>query len=313
MGQGTGPVTINGKRPDEIEAEIARTRSELAETLEALEDRLAPRQLLEKGLDMVRDSMDGQSGKIGETLRNNPVPLALIGIGLGWLMLSGGGRSGEGGGYRRRIGSAVGDAAGAVTGRIRGMVGGGGEGSYAHAWTKNEDAARRATADLQGGSSYAAESHRAYAAGAAGGAGGPGIGERARGAVGQVGDQGRQLWESAGDYAGSAGSQLGHARDRFGQLMEEYPLAVGALGFLAGAVVAASLPSTRWEDENLGETRDDLWRQAEEAGREAVGRAQEVASTAAEAASEAAKDAIDKTADAAKEEADRQGLTGGKL
>jgi hypothetical protein len=291
-----------GKKPAEIEAEIARTRSDLSETLEALEDKLAPRQLLERGLDMVRHSMDGNStGRIGETLRENPVPLALIGLGLGWLMLSKTGAGRSAGEYTRRLRSRAGDAAGSIGGRVRGLVERA-EGTYAHAWTKREEEPRRAAADMHGGSAYG---ERAY--GATGGERGA-----MAGSAGQIAEYGRHAWESAGDYAGQAGRQIGQARDRFGEFMEEYPLAVGALGFLAGAVVAASLPSTSWEDEYLGETRDDLWRQAEAAGRDVFDRSQELASTAASAAADAARDAINQTAEAVKEEAERQGFAAGE-
>src|SRR5689334_15745088 len=78
-----------GKSPEAIEADIARTRASLTDTLDALERTLAPRHLMEKGVDMFKDAMDGNidSAKIGEVLRDNPIPLALIGVGLGWLLL----------------------------------------------------------------------------------------------------------------------------------------------------------------------------------------------------------------------------------
>ena len=37
---------------------------------------------------MLRGSMDGNFEQVGETLRANPIPLALIGAGIGWLLLS---------------------------------------------------------------------------------------------------------------------------------------------------------------------------------------------------------------------------------
>jgi hypothetical protein len=98
-------------------------------------------------------------------------------------------------------------------------------------------------------------------------------------------------------------------RDRFGQVMEDYPLAVGALGFLAGAVIAASLPSTRIEDEWVGEHRDDLLRQAKDTGEDVWNRAQDLAKNAAGAAAEAARDALSQTAEAVREEAEKQGFT----
>jgi hypothetical protein len=280
-------VTSAARRPEEIEAEIARTRAGLGDTLGAIEDRLAPRQFLEKGIEMIRNG--GDVGRIGQILKDNPIPLALIGAGLGWLMLS---QTGAG----RQIGSAAADAAGAVGERVRGLVGRG-EGDYAHAWTKREDAARRAAADMPSGSAYG------------GGAESPAVASRAYGALTTA--AGRAL-DTAGDYAGGAGRQLGEVRDRFGQLMEEHPLAVGALGFLAGAVIAAALPSTQWEDEHLGETRDDLWREAQAAGQEMAEKAREVASTAASAASDAARQAVEQTTEAVRQEAERQGLPAGE-
>jgi len=77
-----------GKSPAEIEHDIAATRAELGAVLDTLERRLAPRQLLEHGMDRLRDTMKGKGGGIvGETLRGHPVPLALIGAGIGWLVV----------------------------------------------------------------------------------------------------------------------------------------------------------------------------------------------------------------------------------
>ena len=76
-----------GKSAAQIEGDIDTTRAELAAVLGALEQRFAPRQLLERGLTMVSESLGG--GVIGDTLRGNPVPLALIGAGIGWLLVAG--------------------------------------------------------------------------------------------------------------------------------------------------------------------------------------------------------------------------------
>jgi hypothetical protein len=76
-----------GKSAAQIEGDIDTTRAELAAVLGALEQRFAPRQLLERGLTMVSETLGG--GVIGDTLRGNPVPLALIGAGIGWLLVAG--------------------------------------------------------------------------------------------------------------------------------------------------------------------------------------------------------------------------------
>lgn len=101
--------------------------------------------------------------------------------------------------------------------------------------------------------------------------------ERARGAVGLAG-------ERASQYAGYANEQMYRVRDRFSQLLDEHPLAVGTLGFLAGAVLAMMLPSTPVEDRAIGEARDRVRDGAQELGRDAVERTRQVAGAAVEAA-----------------------------
>jgi hypothetical protein len=78
-----------GKNPAEIEHDIEATRAELGAVIDALEQRLAPRQLVEKGIAMMKDTLEGTDGALGQTLRTHPVPLALVGAGLGWLVVAG--------------------------------------------------------------------------------------------------------------------------------------------------------------------------------------------------------------------------------
>ena len=77
------------KSAAEIEDEIRRTRAELGLTLDALAYEFAPRQLVGKGIDMITESVKGNgivSIDLGEAVRENMLPLALIGAGLGWLL-----------------------------------------------------------------------------------------------------------------------------------------------------------------------------------------------------------------------------------
>jgi len=81
----------NGDRsPDEILAEIERTRSELDSTLSAIEHRLTPGQLVDQGLDYLRHSGANEFVQnLGGSVKHNPMPVALVGIGLAWLMATG--------------------------------------------------------------------------------------------------------------------------------------------------------------------------------------------------------------------------------
>ncbi len=80
-----GLYDARGKTAAEIESDIDRTRAELDAVLGALEHRLAPRQLLGKGIDMMKLRM---GGSVGAALREHPAPLALIGAGIGWLLVA---------------------------------------------------------------------------------------------------------------------------------------------------------------------------------------------------------------------------------
>jgi len=81
----------NGDRsPDEILAGIERTRSELDSTLSAIEHRLTPGQLVDQGLDYLRHSGANEFVQnLGGSVKHNPMPVALVGIGLAWLMAAG--------------------------------------------------------------------------------------------------------------------------------------------------------------------------------------------------------------------------------
>ncbi|HUG76507.1 MAG TPA: DUF3618 domain-containing protein, partial [Burkholderiales bacterium] len=81
----------NGDRsPDEILAEIERTRSELDSTLSAIEHRLTPGQLVDQGLDYLRHSGANEFVRnLGGSVKHNPMPVSLVGIGLAWLMAAG--------------------------------------------------------------------------------------------------------------------------------------------------------------------------------------------------------------------------------
>jgi Protein of unknown function (DUF3618) len=75
--------------PAEIENEIRRTRAELGRTIDALEDQIAPRQLIGRGVDMITQSVKANKTvfiDVGEAVRANRLPLALIGAGIAWLI-----------------------------------------------------------------------------------------------------------------------------------------------------------------------------------------------------------------------------------
>jgi hypothetical protein len=290
----------SGKSPDEIERDIAETRADLGDILDALERKLAPRQLLERGIDMVKDTMSGEGNGISELLRNNPVPLALIGLGVGWMLMGSSARAriGEyGGTLKERVSGAVesaGEKAGELAGQLRQKVSGSAADAGAETTPYSTEAAGYAYARQK--SNAATERARQAASAAAG---------RLQETLGKAQQAGRSALDQARGYAGDAGQRLSQAGDRFSDMMEQHPLALGALALLAGAVVAMLLPASEIEERLVGPAADELRNQAADLGRSAVERAQNVAERSVDAAVEAAKDAVKEAGDALKSKAEQ--------
>lgn len=75
---------------DDLEEDIEQTRADMSETLQALENRLLPGQLVDQALDYFRgvnDSSTEFTARLSRSIKSNPVPATLLGISLAWLML----------------------------------------------------------------------------------------------------------------------------------------------------------------------------------------------------------------------------------
>lgn len=89
------------KRPAEIERDIEQTRADVSATIDAIQSKLTPGQMMDQAIAYARNSLPADFGRnLADTTRNNPVPVALIGIGIAWLAMSG--RQGSAGGQGAR-------------------------------------------------------------------------------------------------------------------------------------------------------------------------------------------------------------------
>lgn len=244
-------------KPAVLEQEIGQTRAELTLTINALEEKLAPRHLVGKGFDMVNDSISGTDvlNRGVAAIRANPLPFALIAVGAAWLVAANTGvvervaQDERLRAARRRAGEIASD----VGDRAAGMMSdvGSRAGEYA------SDIANRV-----GLSGDGAES------GTAGG------------------------WiHRTADAAGDAVQSARDSGNALVEAVERNPLVIGGFGVLAGAVLAMLLPSTRTENEWLGGMRQAFWRRAEQAGHEAADAVRTIAMHAADSAADAAADA----------------------
>ena len=77
------------RTPETIEEDIARTRTEIDSTLHAIESRLTPGQMLDQGLDYMRHSSANEFlSNLRGSVKHNPLPVSLVGVGIAWLMLA---------------------------------------------------------------------------------------------------------------------------------------------------------------------------------------------------------------------------------
>jgi hypothetical protein len=224
-----------------------------------------------------------------DTIRQNPIPAALAGIGVGWLIMkvrenaqmrssrSGGSYSSSYGQYRQYGGYPSSQRRGMYYGGQMSQQGGG-----QSLTGKAQDTMSQATDKVQGAMSQAAG--------------------KAQDTMSQVTDKaqdmGGQLQDQAQRMADQAQYQAYRAKGWFARTMDENPLAIGLVAVAAGALAGMAVPETDQEREWMGPARDQL-----------VDKAQDVAQDTATKAQRVAKRATDAAKDVAKDEAKKQNLT----
>jgi hypothetical protein len=253
-------MTVQSKSPEQIESEIRSTRRDIDRTLDALQTRLSPGQLLDQALGYMKSGGGQFAANFGRTVTQNPVPVALLGIGCLWLMCSGpqaqaGNR--QFGDMSLRADKAWGEKAADAR-----------EAAAATAGEWSEEARDRTYA--------AADMARDYA-------------QSAGGAAREYTEAARRYAHRAEDYAHAAWSRGTRAGEAARHAVDDYPLVIGAVGLAIGALAAALLPSTRREDELMGAAADELKRTARNVAGEEADKLRTVAASATQAATEEAR------------------------
>jgi ElaB/YqjD/DUF883 family membrane-anchored ribosome-binding protein len=82
-----GTKTILAERCAATSREIEETRGRISAAAERVQNRLKPRSLLNPVRQRLRQTLGAGGEKILDSFRDNPIPLAITGIGLGWLIL----------------------------------------------------------------------------------------------------------------------------------------------------------------------------------------------------------------------------------
>jgi hypothetical protein len=219
---------------NELCREIASTRRRLEGTADALRDRMSAKELFRPVTNRLRGTLGEGGEKILEAFRDHPLPLALVGIGLGWMMLRESGVLTRGASpsgrapsrlrsVAREAAHGMGDAAGEVAERVGGAAGNVAEkvSGVAH---QTREAAHQARVAVQ----HAGQAVRKGAASTA---------------------------------------------DWFGRTLEENPLTLAAGALAAGLVAGLAIPVTEKEEEMLGSLGEDVAAKFEDAAQQALEKA----------------------------------------
>lgn len=290
--------TRTHRPPEEVRQDIEHTLSQLDETVDALADRLSPGHLIDEAWGRLRGGTDEG---IGRVVREHPIPVALVGVGLGWLAVEEAtGRDSDDGNGR----------AWEVEGREEARE------------PRVPISERHAT--LETDVEWDDEGERAYESDESE----PGVRDRVREAAGraremasEAGERARDMGERASEKVSEASSEMKRrarrsgerARRGFWETLEENPLALGAVAFGIGLASGVSVPSTETEDRIMGRASDTLEEEARRVGRETAEKAKHVAKDAARAAAQESDRMVDAAAEAAERRAREEGLTSENL
>lgn len=220
-----------------------------------------------------------------DVVKQNPIPAALTGIGIGWMLMNR--SSGKQGGtqpYYYQPGSNSGQSQYSSYGQ-------GSQGSQG-----SQESEGGAMSAVTGTLSGAAGTVTDTLSGAAGS-----VSDTAS----QVGQQAREQFSNLGD---TAQNQTQRITGWYDQMLYESPLTLAALAIGAGLAVGMSIPETQKENQLLGETRDNLMDKAQNVAQNTVEKVQAVAQEVGSVAQDAAKDAAQEVASTAKDSAQQQGL-----
>ncbi|MEP6924503.1 MAG: DUF3618 domain-containing protein [Pyrinomonadaceae bacterium] len=299
----TGATEIDpNAEPDEIKAQIEQIRTNMSETINAIQDKLSVSNLVESAKDEVGEQISGAyesakdaifgatAGKMGslmakmrknidnfsedygpaisdagrmavQTAKSNPIPIALIGIGLGMWLINSRNKSHRVKSYRYTDDFDDEADYDYSDTELQNFVPSDRQSTVKKAYSKVSDVAGQASEAVTNAASTA------YS----------GVTSAASSAYSGVGSVAEKAYDQVGNLGTGAKQAASWTQETYSQQIEENPLAVGAAAFVIGAIVGLSLPSTEFEGQYLGETRNNLVQKAQDAAGGLISQAQQVA------------------------------------
>lgn len=255
--------------PEDIRDDIEATRADMSETIDAIQEKFSPERLKDQAKESVRAATVGRAeqavsdasesarqagGSFIETIKQNPIPAALVALGAGWL-------------WRSRQSTSRSQQ------------------EYLRSYYREPYPSGRGY-----GGSYAGGHEEAGGVGQAAGRVQERAGEMASPVQSQAGQTMEQAQQRVGEWSGQAQQQMRSARSQFDRLLDENPLGVAVAAFGLGAAVGLALPETQREHEMMGPARDTMMEKAQSAAQQTMEKVSEVADTAQQAAQQKAEE-----------------------
>jgi hypothetical protein len=250
----SGTDSVEPDRTSEIRRDIERTREDMSETVDAIQDRLRPRNIAANAVDSVRNRASETARDIADTepvqyVRANPIPTAMVGVGIaGLAWLAFGGREARYSGSRMRP---------------RGVD-----------WRRSNAGYYEVDDYRQTGRTetvaFDHESAERYS---------PGM---------SYTEDLRSGWQSGTDRASHLASDVSRrarqtterTRSSLQRTWNANPLLLGAAAAVAGALVGLAVPETEREHQLMGETRDNMVEGVQQTVRDKVEQVQQAATKA---------------------------------
>lgn len=323
---------IHDKSAARIEHEIDQDRQRIEEKLNAIQSRLTPGQMIDEALGYMKSHGGAEYfANLGRSAKANPIPLALMGVSLAWLMSTSGDT--QNGAAIRETDRRLDDTDypfATVTGSVRraGPVYSEGGKSYSDFVDSTGKRFKALTDETGRRAGHFMDEAGQYFRGFVDSTGSrisdirDEAGTLFDDASGWVGDTWRAASESLramgesisdtasrlGRSSSSAAARLQNRSSQFSDMLyhqfRDQPLVAGALAFAAGAALGAALPHTRHEDELMGETADRLRDQASTQAADMMRQGEEVAQDLAKKAAAVASDVHDAAREKISEQAE---------
>lgn len=224
-------ATTDDRSAADLEREGEQIRANLDRTLDEIQQRLSPAELMDRSMEFVRENGMDLLQEAADTVRRNPVPVVLTAAGLVWLVASVAKSRSSGDGQDLSSYRAQSD-------RSYSSYGGDYRTEY-----RSENERDDWDSSAHGKVSNAAHGVRRAA---------NQMGRKVKGRL-------SNSMQTVQGYTQNGGSHMA-------DLVREQPIALGALALAAGALLGAALPITRYENRYVGPVHDRTMARAKEMG-----------------------------------------------